>query len=202
MRWSATPVPDPLFLAGKWGSIRASGRMSSYALNMEIGSRLAGKELLSAQPNGAPSEASFLPQHRASLYIIGDKSQLRVGLVVLGPERNRPRPVGADPLSSSPIQGVKPDPLQHWEVVPIEVFDTRQVKSSFKKLMKACVPGSPSLEPGAAYLRSLEESEWLVQVSAARAGVSEWRGLLPATLGPKLLLQEPDVALNTAGVEL
>ncbi|XP_053108405.1 myotubularin-related protein 5 isoform X3 [Hemicordylus capensis] len=122
---------------GKWGSIRASGRMSNYALTTEIGSRLAGKELLSTQPNGSPSEASFLRQHRASLYIIGDKSQLR---------------------------GVKPDPLQHWEVVPIEVFDARQVKSSFKKLMKACVPSTPSPEPGVAFLRSLEESEWLVQI--------------------------------------
>ncbi|KAL8222591.1 UNVERIFIED_CONTAM: ARS-binding factor 1 [Gekko kuhli] len=122
---------------GKWGSIRASGRVSSYALNMEIGSRLAGKELLSTQPNGSPSEASFLRQHRASLYIIGDKSQLR---------------------------GVKPDPLQHWEVVPIEVFEARQVKTSFKKLMKACVPGSLAAEPGMAYLRSLEDSEWLVQI--------------------------------------
>uniref|UniRef100_A0A8C9F543 SET binding factor 1 n=1 Tax=Pavo cristatus TaxID=9049 RepID=A0A8C9F543_PAVCR len=64
--------------AGKWGSIRASGRMSSYALNVEIGSRLAGKDLLGAQHNGAPAEASFLRQHRASLYIIGDKSQLKV----------------------------------------------------------------------------------------------------------------------------
>nr|XP_056701885.1 myotubularin-related protein 5 [Euleptes europaea] len=122
---------------GKWGSIRASGRMSSYALNMEIGSRLAGKELLGTQPNGSPSEACFLRQHRASLYIIGDKSQLR---------------------------GVKPDPLQHWEVVPIEVFEARQVKTSFKKLMKACVPSNPAAEPGVAYLRSLEESEWLVQI--------------------------------------
>uniref|UniRef100_A0A8D2LWX2 SET binding factor 1 n=1 Tax=Varanus komodoensis TaxID=61221 RepID=A0A8D2LWX2_VARKO len=122
---------------GKWGSIRASGRLSSYALNAEIGSRLAGKELLGTQPNGSPSEASFLRQHRASLYIIGDKSQLR---------------------------GVKPDPLQHWELVPIEVFDARQVKASFKKLMKACVPSSPSMEPGLTYLRSLEESEWLVQI--------------------------------------
>ncbi|XP_062990510.1 myotubularin-related protein 5 isoform X2 [Elgaria multicarinata webbii] len=122
---------------GKWGSIRASGRMSSYALNMDIGSRLAGKELLSAQPNGSLSEASFLRQHRASLYIIGDKSQLR---------------------------GVKPDPLQHWELVPIEVFDARQVKTSFKKLMKACVPSNPSTEPGLTYLRSLEESEWLTQI--------------------------------------
>ncbi|NXI24623.1 MTMR5 protein, partial [Sterrhoptilus dennistouni] len=123
--------------AGKWGSIRASGRMSSYALNVEIGSRLAGKDLLGTQHNGTPTEPSFLRQHRASLYIIGDKSQLK---------------------------GVKPDPLQHWEVVPIEVFDVRQVKASFKKLMKACVPGCPSSDPSVAYLRSLEESEWLSQV--------------------------------------
>uniref|UniRef100_A0A8C8APY6 SET binding factor 1 n=1 Tax=Otus sunia TaxID=257818 RepID=A0A8C8APY6_9STRI len=122
---------------GKWGSIRASGRVSSYALNVEIGSRLAGKDLLGAQHNGTPSEPSFLRQHRASLYIIGDKSQLK---------------------------GVKPDPLQHWEVVPIEVFDVRQVKASFKKLMKACVPGCPSTDPSVAYLRSLEESEWLSQI--------------------------------------
>ncbi|XP_075780386.1 myotubularin-related protein 5 isoform X3 [Pelodiscus sinensis] len=121
---------------GKWGSIRASGRMSSYVLNMDIGSRLAGKDGLSAQHNGAPSEASFLRPHRASLYIIGDKSQLK---------------------------GVKPDPLQHWEVVPIEVFDVRQVKASFKKLLKACVP-SPRPEPSPPYLRSLEESEWLSQI--------------------------------------
>ncbi|NWX92840.1 MTMR5 protein, partial [Nothoprocta pentlandii] len=117
--------------------IRGSGRLSSYALNVEIGSRLAGKDLLGAPHNGAPAEASFLRQHRASLYIIGDKSQLK---------------------------GVKPDPLQHWELVPIEVFDVRQVKASFKKLMKACVPGCPSTEPSVAYLRSLEESEWLSQV--------------------------------------
>ncbi|NXR44440.1 MTMR5 protein, partial [Hippolais icterina] len=123
--------------AGKWGSIRASGRMSSYALNVDIGSRLAGKDLLGTQHNGTPAEPSFLRQHRASLYIIGDKSQLK---------------------------GVKPDPLQHWEVVPIEVFDVRQVKASFKKLMKACVPGCPSSDPSVAYLRSLEESEWLSQV--------------------------------------
>uniref|UniRef100_A0A8C8AXT7 SET binding factor 1 n=1 Tax=Otus sunia TaxID=257818 RepID=A0A8C8AXT7_9STRI len=132
------PAGDPNLtsghLAGKWGSIRASGRVSSYALNVEIGSRLAGKDLLGAQHNGTPSEPSFLRQHRASLYIIGDKSQL------------------------------KPDPLQHWEVVPIEVFDVRQVKASFKKLMKACVPGCPSTDPSVAYLRSLEESEWLSQI--------------------------------------
>uniref|UniRef100_A0A8C3QDD6 Uncharacterized protein n=1 Tax=Geospiza parvula TaxID=87175 RepID=A0A8C3QDD6_GEOPR len=125
---AAGPAP-----AGKWGSIRASGRMSSYALNVEIGSRLAGKDLLGTQHNGTPAEPSFLRQHRASLYIIGDKSQLKV---------------------------TQP----HWEVVPIEVFDVRQVKASFKKLMKACVPGCPSSDPSVAYLRSLEDSEWLSQI--------------------------------------
>ncbi|NWZ88344.1 MTMR5 protein, partial [Poecile atricapillus] len=69
-----------------------------------------------------------------------------------------------DRLGTPGEAGVKPDPLQHWELVPIEVFDVRQVKASFKKLMKACVPGCPSSDPSVAYLRSLEESEWLSQV--------------------------------------
>lgn len=68
-------------------------------------------------------------------------------------------------LASS--QGVRPDPLQQWELVPIEVFEARQVKASFKKLLKACVPGCPATDPGpASFLRSLEDSEWLIQVSA------------------------------------
>lgn len=61
-------------VAGKWGSIRGSGRLSAY--NPDVGTRLAGKE--SPQPNGGPSEALFLRQQRAYLYIIGDKAQLKV----------------------------------------------------------------------------------------------------------------------------
>ncbi|NWV50162.1 MTMR5 protein, partial [Daphoenositta chrysoptera] len=121
---------------GREGPAAASGAIASIPFPVR-GPRLAGKDLLGPQHNGTPAEPSFLRQHRASLYIIGDKSQLK---------------------------GVKPDPLQHWEVVPIEVFDVRQVKASFKKLMKACVPGCPSSDPSVAYLRSLEESEWLSQV--------------------------------------
>ncbi|XP_030921025.1 myotubularin-related protein 5, partial [Geospiza fortis] len=74
------------------------------------------------------------------------------------------RAAQGSPGRAVPLQGVKPDPLQHWEVVPIEVFDVRQVKASFKKLMKACVPGCPSSDPSVAYLRSLEDSEWLSQI--------------------------------------
>uniref|UniRef100_A0A673KCK3 Myotubularin-related protein 5-like n=1 Tax=Sinocyclocheilus rhinocerous TaxID=307959 RepID=A0A673KCK3_9TELE len=117
---------------GKWGSIRGSGRLSTY--NPDVGNRLAGKE--SPQTNGGPSETYFLRQQRAYLYIIGDKSQLKGG---------------------------KQDSFQQWEVVPIEVFDVRQVKNSFKKLMKACVPSSPNTEPNTNmnFHRCLEESEWM-----------------------------------------
>uniref|UniRef100_A0A8C7KC34 SET binding factor 1 n=1 Tax=Oncorhynchus kisutch TaxID=8019 RepID=A0A8C7KC34_ONCKI len=115
---------------GKWGSIRGSGRLSAY--NPEVGNRLSSKE--SPQPNGGPSEALFLRQQRAYLYIIGDKTQLKGG---------------------------KQDSFQQWEVVPIEVCDVRQVKNSFKKLIKACVPSSATSEPSMTFHRCLEESEWM-----------------------------------------
>uniref|UniRef100_A0A671SLQ0 Myotubularin-related protein 5-like n=1 Tax=Sinocyclocheilus anshuiensis TaxID=1608454 RepID=A0A671SLQ0_9TELE len=115
-----------LFFPGKWGSIRGSGRLSTY--NPDVGNRLAEKE--SPQANGGPSETYFLRQQRAYLYIIGDKSQLK-------------------------------DSFQQWEVLPIEVFDVRQVKNSFKKLMKACVPSSSNTEPNMTFHRCLEESEWM-----------------------------------------
>ncbi|XP_074553838.1 myotubularin-related protein 5 isoform X5 [Halichoeres trimaculatus] len=116
--------------SGKWGSIRGSGRLSAY--NPDVGTRLAGKE--SPQLNGGPSEALFLRQQKAYLYIIGDKAQLKGG---------------------------KQDSFQQWEVVPIEVCDVRQVKNSFKKLMKACVPSSGTSDPNMSFLRCLEDSEWM-----------------------------------------
>uniref|UniRef100_A0A671Y556 SET binding factor 1 n=1 Tax=Sparus aurata TaxID=8175 RepID=A0A671Y556_SPAAU len=120
-----------VLLTGKWGSIRGSGRLSAY--NPDVGTRLAGKE--SPQPNGGPSEALFLRQQKAYLYIIGDKAQLKGG---------------------------KQDSFQQWEVVPIEVCDVRQVKNSFKKLMKACVPSSSTSDPNMSFQRCLEDSEWML----------------------------------------
>ncbi|XP_035280334.1 myotubularin-related protein 5 isoform X2 [Anguilla anguilla] len=98
----------------------------------DAGGRLTAKD--SPQANGGPPEAHFLRQQRAYLYIIGDKSQLK---------------------------GTKQDSFQQWEVVPIEVFDVRHVKTSFKKLMKACVPSSSSSDPNLSFHRCLEDSEWM-----------------------------------------
>lgn len=141
-----------------------------------MGSRLAGRDLLSTpHTNGAPPDSGFLRPQRAALYIIGDKAQLKVtggevqgqvGSTGLGMPHS---------LSLVFFQGVRPDPLQQWELVPIEVFEARQVKASFKKLLKACVPGCPATEPSpASFLRSLEDSEWLIQVSALPLPLPTW----------------------------
>ena len=58
-------------------------------------------------------------------------------------------------------QGVKQDPLQQWEVIPSEVCDVRQVKNSFKKLMKACVPSSVSADAALSFHHCLQDSEWM-----------------------------------------
>lgn len=42
----------------------------------------------------------------------------------------------------------------------------RQVKNSFKKLMKACVPSSSTSDPNMSFQRCLEDSEWMALVSA------------------------------------
>uniref|UniRef100_A0A3P8XFG0 SET binding factor 1 n=1 Tax=Esox lucius TaxID=8010 RepID=A0A3P8XFG0_ESOLU len=122
--------------------MRAPGKWGSIrgsgrlsAYNPDVGNRLASKE--SPQPNGGPSEALFFRQQRAYLYIIGDKTQLKGG---------------------------KQDSFQQWEVVPIEVCDVRQVKNSFKKLMKACVPSSSTPDPSMSFHRCLEDSEWMCLV--------------------------------------
>ncbi|MEQ2172101.1 hypothetical protein GOODEAATRI_017560 [Goodea atripinnis] len=107
------------------------------AYNPDIGTRLAGKE--SPQPNGGPNDPLFLRQQKTYLYIIGDKAQLKGG---------------------------KQESFQYWEVIPIEVCDVRQVKNSFKKLMKACVVSLVQLLSDPYYrtfdgFRLLIEKEWL-----------------------------------------
>jgi len=61
-------------------------------------------------------------------------------------------------------QGIRLESFPKCDFIPIDYYDARHVKSSFKKLMRACVPSSPYTDPDKGFLRAVEESEWLMQL--------------------------------------
>nr|XP_045007394.1 myotubularin-related protein 5 isoform X5 [Jaculus jaculus] len=136
--FKAQNAPSPGQAQADSSSLEQEKYLQAVVNSMPRYADSTGRNTLSGFSSAHMGGHGFLRPQRAALYIIGDKAQLK---------------------------GVRPDPLQQWELVPIEVFEARQVKASFKKLLKACVPGCPAAEPGpASFLRSLEDSEWLIQI--------------------------------------
>ncbi|ESO95293.1 hypothetical protein LOTGIDRAFT_232003 [Lottia gigantea] len=76
--------------------------------------------------------------HRVRLYVLGEKTQMK---------------------------GIKVESFPKCDFIPVDFYEVRHVKASFKKLMRACVPSTAFVQ-GEGFYKAVEESEWLLQIQS------------------------------------
>ncbi|CAH2010931.1 unnamed protein product [Acanthoscelides obtectus] len=145
---------------GRWGSLkdghRGGGRHSQSQASLvgsggggggvagghrQTASNVSGNSRHSqadaATDVAAGSQATVHTLQRAALYILGEKAQMK---------------------------GIKMESAPKTDFIPVEYYDVRHTKAAFKKLMRACIPSSPTAEPEHTFHKLIENSEWLQQI--------------------------------------
>jgi len=120
---------------GRIGSLREKNRISSSSLSYTLQARQNGSVESGDLGHG---EVSHQGLQRSALYVLGEKTQMK---------------------------GVKVDSFPKCDFIPVEFAEVRHVKSSFKKLMRACVP-SASFSEEKGLLKAVEESGWFPQLQS------------------------------------
>ena len=79
-------------------------------------------------------------------------------------------------------QGIRLESFSKCDFIPVDYDDARRVKASFKKLVRACAPSSPFVDPEKGFLRAFEDSEWhkqlqcIVQIAGAIVDLLDMQG--------------------------
>ncbi|XP_070199867.1 myotubularin-related protein 13-like isoform X2 [Littorina saxatilis] len=152
LRIPDTPEQLRRSMAQSGGGVASSSNRSSVASHPKPASL---NRIGSLRDKGALSPSMEAQRQNGSLDTRGDiinnsvQGLQRVALYVLG-EKNQ-------------MKNVKVDAFPKCDFIPVDFYEVRHVKASFKKLMRACCPSAPySSEHG--FLKSIEESEWLSQL--------------------------------------
>lgn len=131
---------------GRWGSLKDHRRHHNPSQNsLQLAqtpnqARLSSARLSTIAMGAADSDSGTDSVHtfqRAALYILGEKAHMKA---------------------------VKLDSPSKTEFIPVEYYDVRHTKAAFKKLMRACIPSSPNMEPEQTFHKLIETSEWLQQL--------------------------------------